>query len=80
VCKTGFCNDYGHCDYVAQRKKKATGPGGARGKVGRVAGVPKGHERGPARVRDEALRVVVPEEGVSETAGATATAAATAAA
>ena len=72
-CKTGFCNDYGRCDYVAQRKKKATGPGGARGKVGRVAGVPKGHERGPARVRDEAMRVNIPkEEGPAATTTGTA--------
>ena len=75
ACKTGFCNDYGRCDYVAARKKKATGPGGARGKVhGRVAGVPRGFERGPARVRSESMRVVIPEE--EEGPAATATAAA----
>jgi hypothetical protein len=37
------------------------------GKKRRVPGVPKGHERGPARVRSEAMRVVVPEETVSAT-------------
>jgi hypothetical protein len=33
ACKTGFCNDYGRCDFVAMKKKKGSGPGGARGKV-----------------------------------------------
>lgn len=72
ACKTGYCNDYGRCDYVAKKKKKATGPGGARAKVGRVAGVPRGHERGPAKVRDEAMRVNIPKEGPAATATATA--------
>jgi hypothetical protein len=68
ACKTGYCNDYGRCDYV--RKKKVSGPGGARGKRnGRIPGVPKGHERGPARVRSEALRVNIPGEKVLETGG-----------
>jgi hypothetical protein len=48
--------------------KKVFGPGGARGtRNTRIAGVPKGQERGPARVRDEAMRVVIPEEKVVET-------------
>ena len=54
-----------------------SGPG-ARGKSRnqRVPGVPKGHERGPARVRDEAMRVQIPGEKVVETGEAKATAAA----
>jgi hypothetical protein len=38
------------------------------GKGRRVPGVPRGHESGPARVRDEAMRVVIPDEGVAKTA------------
>ncbi|CAN9390591.1 unnamed protein product [Alternaria alternata] len=40
----------------------------------RIAGVPKGHERGPARVRDEAMRINIPKEKVAETGGPAATA------
>lgn len=73
-CKTGFCNDFGRCDYAGQ-KKIISGPG-ARGKSrsGRVPGVPKGHERGAAKVRDEAMRINIPKEKVQETGGASATA------
>jgi hypothetical protein len=75
VCKTGFCNDHGRCDYVPEKKKKSTGPGGARGKRNtRIAGVPKGHERGPAKVRDEAMRINIPKDKVVETGGPAATA------
>lgn len=70
ACKTGFCNDYGRCDYGG-KKKLVFGPGvRGRWKNNRVDGVPEGHERGPARVRSEALRVVIPTEGVMETAQA----------
>ncbi|KAF1829984.1 hypothetical protein BDW02DRAFT_124112 [Decorospora gaudefroyi] len=66
-CKTGYCNDHGRCDYAGQ-KKKPFGPGGARGQRNtRIAGVPKGHERGPAKVRDEAMRINIPEEKVAQT-------------
>ena len=67
-CKTGYCNDHGRCDYLEQRKKIYLGPGGAKmGKGKRVPGVPRGHESGPARVRDEAMRVVIPVEGAKKT-------------
>ncbi|KAL6152958.1 hypothetical protein ACJQWK_11566 [Exserohilum turcicum] len=67
-CKTGYCNDHGRCDYVANRFKKSFGPGGAKmGKGNRQAGIPSGHERGPAKVRHEAMRIVIPEEKVMET-------------
>jgi hypothetical protein len=74
-CKTGFCNNFGRCDYAGQ-KKIFTGPG-ARGKSRntRVPGVPKGHERGPAKVRDEAMRINIPKERAHETGRARATAA-----
>jgi hypothetical protein len=75
-CKTGYCNDFGKCDYPGQ-KKIVFGPGiRARGRTDKVAGVPKGHERGPAKVRDEAMRVNIPKEKAAETgrAGAAATA------
>jgi hypothetical protein len=39
-----------------------------------VDGVPRGNERGPAKVRSEALRVLMPTEGVMRTAGAEVTA------
>ncbi|EUC48526.1 glycoside hydrolase family 5 protein [Bipolaris oryzae ATCC 44560] len=72
-CKTGYCNDHGRCDYPSARIKKSFGPGGAKmGKVKRVPGVPRGHESGPARVRDEAMRIVIPEEEVMNTAAAAA--------
>ncbi|KAG9185546.1 hypothetical protein G6011_06877 [Alternaria panax] len=44
----------------------------------RIAGVPKGHERGAAKVRDEAMRIHIPKEKVAETGGWAATATATA--
>jgi hypothetical protein len=71
-CKTGFCNNHGRCDYAGQ-KKIFTGPG-ARGKSrnSRIPGMPKGHERGPAKVRSEAMRVNIPKEQVKATAAATA--------
>ncbi|CBX93146.1 hypothetical protein IAQ61_008874 [Plenodomus lingam] len=66
-CRTGFCNDHGRCDYPGQ-KKILTGPGGARmSRDKRVAGVPRGHERGPAKVREEAMRIHIPEDKVGET-------------
>ncbi|KAF2829703.1 hypothetical protein CC86DRAFT_453298 [Ophiobolus disseminans] len=73
-CKTGFCNNFGKCDYPGQ-KKIISGPG-ARGKSrnNRVPGVPKGHERGPAKVRDEAMRVNIPGEKAQETGRAGVTA------
>ncbi|KAF3052693.1 hypothetical protein E8E11_006672 [Didymella keratinophila] len=64
---TGYCNDHGRCDYGG-KKKLIFGPGiRGRWKNNRVNGVPEGHERGPAKVRSEALRVVIPTEGVMET-------------
>jgi hypothetical protein len=66
-CKTGYCNDYGRCDYGG-KKKLIFGPGiRGRWKNNRVNGIPNGHERGPAKVRSEALRIVIPTEGVMET-------------
>ncbi|RAR04389.1 glycoside hydrolase family 5 protein [Stemphylium lycopersici] len=62
-CKTGVCNEYGRCDYAASKKKRSFGPGGAR--MGKK--LPSGMERGPARVRSEAMRIVIPTEGVRET-------------
>ncbi|KAH7392552.1 hypothetical protein BKA66DRAFT_510124 [Pyrenochaeta sp. MPI-SDFR-AT-0127] len=73
-CKTGFCNSYGRCDYPGQ-KKIASGPGASAGKKNRrIPGVPKGHERGPAKVRSEAMRINIPTEQVMETSKPTATA------
>jgi hypothetical protein len=73
-CKTGYCNDHGRCDYAGQ-KKRSFGPGGARGSRNtRIGGVPKGHERGPAKVRDEAMRINIPKEKVAETGRPAATA------
>lgn len=70
ACKTGFCNSYGKCDYAGQ-KKLVFGPGvRGRWKNGRVDGIPEGHERGPAKVRDEAMRIVIPEDGPVATAQA----------
>ncbi|KAF2624205.1 glycoside hydrolase family 5 protein [Macroventuria anomochaeta] len=67
ACKTGFCNSHGRCDYGGQ-KRLVFGPGvRGRWKNGRVDGVPEGHERGPAKVRSEAMRIVIPTEGVMET-------------
>lgn len=72
ACKTGLCNEHGRCDYAGQ-KKLIFGPGiRGRFKNNRVDGVPRGHERGPAKVRSEALRVVIPTEGVMETGAAAA--------
>jgi hypothetical protein len=73
-CKTGFCNDFGRCDYPGQ-KKIISGPGvtGKR-RNNRVPGVPKGHERGPAKVRDEAMRINIPKESATETGQVKATA------
>lgn len=66
-CKTGYCNDYGRCDYGG-KKKLIFGPGiRGRWKNNRVNGVPEGHERGPAKVRSEAMRIVIPTEGAMET-------------
>nr|GFD21050.1 hypothetical protein [Tanacetum cinerariifolium] len=60
-------NEHGRCDYGG-KKKLIFGPGvRGRWKNSRVDGIPEGHERGPAKVRSEALRVVVPTEGVMET-------------
>ncbi|KAG9198462.1 hypothetical protein G6514_009960 [Epicoccum nigrum] len=69
ACLTGYCNAHGRCDYAGLQRKKHFGVGlpGMGGKKRRVPGVPKGHERGPAKVRSEAMRVVVPEETVSAT-------------
>lgn len=66
-CKTGLCNSFGKCDYPGQ-KKILTGPGAWRKKGNQgIPGVPKGQERGPAKVRDEAMRVNIPGEKVAET-------------
>ena len=66
-CKTGYCNDHGRCDYPGQ-KKRIFGPGANAGRrSSRVPGMPVGHEYGGARVRNEAMRVVIPEEGAAET-------------
>ena len=68
-CKTGYCNDHGRCDYAGQ-KKRVFGPGANAGRrSSRVPGVPVGQEFGAAKVRDEAMRVVIPEEGAKETGG-----------
>jgi hypothetical protein len=72
-CKTGFCNNFGRCDYPGQ-KKIISGPGRTGIKQKRIPGVPKGHERGPAKVRDEAMRVEIPGQKVMETGRAYATA------
>lgn len=37
------------------------------GKGKRIPGVPRGHESGPAKVRDEAMRIVIPVEGARKT-------------
>lgn len=75
ACLTGYCNAYGRCDYAGLKKKKHFGVGlpGMGSKKRRVAGVPKGHESGPARVRSEAMRVVIPEETVEATGTGTGT-------
>lgn len=39
-----------------------------------MPGVPKGHERGPAKVRDEAMKINIPKEKAAETARPVATA------
>jgi hypothetical protein len=72
-CKTGFCNNFGRCDYPGQ-KKIISGPGRTGIKQKRIPGVPKGHERGPAKVRDEAMRVEIPGQKVMETGRVYATA------
>ncbi|KAL1601017.1 hypothetical protein SLS59_005685 [Nothophoma quercina] len=54
-----------------RQKKLVFGPGvRGRWKNGRVDGIPEGHERGPAKVRDEAMRIVIPEDGPVATAQA----------
>ncbi|EFQ92256.1 hypothetical protein PTT_10701 [Pyrenophora teres f. teres 0-1] len=51
-------------------KKRVFGPGANAGRrSSRVPGVPVGQEFGAAKVRDEAMRVVIPEEGAKETGG-----------
>jgi hypothetical protein len=72
-CKTGFCNTYGRCDYPGQ-KKIFTGPGGTQQRSRDRARM-QGVERGPAKVRDNVVRVNIPGEKVEQTgqAGAEAT-------
>lgn len=66
-CKTGFCNSHGRCDYAGQ-KKIFSGHGASGAKRGKpIPGVPKGHERGPAKVRSEAMKINIPKEKVAET-------------
>ncbi|KAF2470699.1 uncharacterized protein BDR25DRAFT_286871 [Lindgomyces ingoldianus] len=67
-CKTGYCNVYGRCDYPT-KVKKPSGPGanaGRRGPGWNNKG-PKDQQRGPAKVRDEAMRINIPKEGVRAT-------------
>jgi hypothetical protein len=61
-CKTGFCNEFGRCDYPGKRKINA-GPGAHAG--GRKR--PKVGVRGPNKVRDEAMRINIPTEKVRAT-------------
>ncbi|ORY11658.1 hypothetical protein BCR34DRAFT_587818 [Clohesyomyces aquaticus] len=68
-CKTGFCNSYGKCDYPS-KVKRPSGPGAnaRRRSPGQMEfRGPKDQAQGPARVRSEAMRVVIPEEGVKAT-------------
>jgi hypothetical protein len=66
-CKTGFCNEFGRCDYPGKRKILA-GPGAHAGGRARanVRG-PKDSMRGPNKVRDEAMRINIPKEKVRPT-------------
>lgn len=67
-CKTGFCNSYGRCDYPG-KPKKISGPGaraGSRRGPGYNAG-PRNQDSGPNKVRDEAMRINIPQEGVKAT-------------
>ncbi|KAJ4297516.1 hypothetical protein N0V90_005408 [Kalmusia sp. IMI 367209] len=75
-CKTGVCNVHGRCDYPG-KKKILAGPGAsARGTTrdrkgpGYNNNAPRG-ERGPNKVRDEAMRINIPKEEVVATAAAT---------
>lgn len=76
-CKTGFCNVHGRCDYPG-KPKVVFGPGGGRGTTrsrkgpGYNLNAPKGEGRGPNKVRDEAMKINIPEEQVVATAQATA--------
>lgn len=78
-CKTGFCNAYGRCDYPG-KPKLAHGPGGhKRGSTNDRRGPgwnagPKNQERGPNKVRDEAMRINIPKEQVEATGKPAATA------
>jgi hypothetical protein len=45
-----------------------------KSRSGRIPGVPKGHERGPAKVRHEAMRVNIAKEEAMETGQVKATA------
>jgi hypothetical protein len=68
-CKTGFCNNYGRCDYPGLKVPKG-GPG-ARGQPRRPRqgpGMgPRFMEPGPNKVRDEAMRINIPKETVRAT-------------
>ncbi|KAF2732041.1 hypothetical protein EJ04DRAFT_536272 [Polyplosphaeria fusca] len=66
-CKTGFCNEFGRCDYPG-KPKKLRGPGASAGRKGPGwnAG-PKGQGSGPNKVRSEAMRVNIPKEGPTAT-------------
>ncbi|KAF2635017.1 hypothetical protein P280DRAFT_462399 [Massarina eburnea CBS 473.64] len=79
-CKTGFCNTHGRCDYPV--KSKLVGNNGratwrSRKGAGWNAG-PKNQEKGPNKVRDEAMRINIPKEKVVATGQAQAMAAKTA--
>ncbi|KAF2190576.1 glycoside hydrolase family 5 protein, partial [Zopfia rhizophila CBS 207.26] len=69
ACKTGFCNSHGRCDYPG-KAKKVIGPGAYAGRRGPTWNRgPKEAQRGPAKVRDEAMRVNIPKEEVKATRG-----------
>jgi hypothetical protein len=74
-CKTGFCNEYGRCDYPGQKKIRS-GPGahaGLRKGPGWNLNGPKNGERGPNKVRDQAMKINIPKEQVEATGNPAAT-------
>lgn len=66
-CKTGFCNEYGRCDYPGQPKIIAGHGASARKASARNNLGPKGAQRGPNKVRDEAMRINIPKEEAKAT-------------
>ena len=75
-CKTGFCNTHGRCDYPAKPKLSAKGARDTwrnRKGPGWNAG-PRNMEKGPNRVRDEAMMINIPKESIVATGEAAAAA------